>query len=100
MIEQSTNIEEIAMKLWLLIPGPDESAWTGWDMAQKFVIRAETEEQARKLADSCGGEETITGEYDWQPQENHPWLDSNQSTCAELLPDGEEEVISSEVNYG
>jgi len=101
MIEQGCKTpEEVIMKLWLLTPGPNKSAWDGWDTAQKFVIRAETEDKARGYADTCGGEETVSGKYDWQGLENHPWLDPKQSTCVELLVDGWGEVISAEYNWG
>ena len=75
------------MKLFELWPiHPTKGAWDPWyDTACGFVVRAETEEAARCLADAKGGDETS--------QIRHPWLDPGQSKCEELLAEGEAEVI-------
>ena len=76
------------MKLFLLRPieGLENNPWKPWyDKAFGFVVRAETEERAREIANESSGDE----------KEKHinPWLDSTLSTCYELLPDGEEDLI-------
>jgi hypothetical protein len=81
------------MKLWLLHPvgytDDDEdmaAAWKPWyDKAFGFVVRAESEQAARALANAAGGEEISAGV--------NPWLDPAQSTCVPLLAEGEAEVV-------
>ena len=77
------------MKLWLLRPIRERkkrNAWEPWyDKAFGFVIRAETEQDARQLANDSGGDEVQNG--------HDPWLDRKQSTCVELLAKGKEENI-------
>ena len=80
------------MKLWLLRPieGLKNSPWEPWyDKAFGFVVRAETEAEARRYADEDGGEETER----YQQVQRHPWLDAALSTCVELLPEGESGVV-------
>ncbi len=73
------------MRLWLLRPVYDGNAepWNPWyDKTFGFVVRAETESDARKFASAdCGGE----GE--------NAWLDSDYSTCEALTADGTPAVI-------
>ena len=70
------------MKLWLLDLG---NKWD-YDWVHGFVIRAETEAQARKLAASWAGDE---GEAAWLRPEN--------STCEELLVQGDAEMLLRDV---
>ncbi len=83
------------MKLWLLRPihGDDEvDLWDPWyDKTFGFVVRAETEEEARQMAQKQGGDEVCGASYD-SPQAP-AWTLSRYSTCQELLTDGEAEVI-------
>lgn len=78
------------MKLWLLRPREDiaKSAfgpWAiWWDKAFGFVVRAETEEQARQIANANAGDEN---------GDEHPWLGFLWSTCEELSAEGTEGVI-------
>jgi len=80
------------MKLWLLQPIHDlpESTdpWEPWyDKTFGFVVRAETEEQARQFAHDEGANENrsiIT---------TKPWKDARYSTCVELSEAGEPGVI-------
>lgn len=76
------------MKIYLLRPNPDnDAAWKPWyDKAFGFVVRAESEEQARLFASEKGGEENEFG----KPS---PWLDPRQSTCEEVTADGEAGLI-------
>ena len=84
------------MKLWLLRPvGFSEgdgfwkfptvdNPWNPWyDKAFGFVIRAGTEDEARKLADGEAGDEN----------HDRPWLDPNLSVCEELTSDGPVEIV-------
>lgn len=79
------------MKLWLLQPRnlPKDEAknpWEPWyDKTLGFVVRAETEQDARQIADENGMEENRGGK--------HPWLDAALSTCEELTADGEPGMI-------
>ncbi len=84
------------MKLWLLKNKElDHLNWESWfDKAFGFVIRAETEDQARKIAQENGGDEVrsrlfpngVTGET---VVCNNAWLSSEYSTCEELTSKGE-----------
>ena len=85
------------MKLYLLKPvadlpqpGPgktsvDGNPWSPWfDKAFGFVVRAETEQEARNLAHGAAGDENRHGS---------PWLEPKFSTCAELIPEGEIGIV-------
>lgn len=91
------------MKLWLLKPRSDiadgASPWKPWyDRCFGLVVRAETEDNARAIADQNGGDETCRAEYEWQV-ERHPWIDVNLSTCEMLMPEGDESVIIRNMRY-
>jgi len=75
------------MKLWLLkyINGLpiDDDPWEPWyDKNFGFVIRAETEHSARKIASGEHGAEDAKA-----------WTEDKYSTCEELTPNGEEGSI-------
>ena len=83
------------MKLWILRPvkglTDDTNPWKPWyDKAFGFVIRAETEREARNLI--VGDMNTVCdGEAG---DEGRPaWLNPELSTCNELLTDGEPSII-------
>ncbi len=88
------------MKLWVITPRTDleyaNDPWEPWyDKAFGFVIRAETEEAARQLAQSNSGDES-TGEYCYEKKNystRTPWLNRDQSSCVELTPSGKEEIV-------
>lgn len=87
------------MKLWLLRPvdkfKKNDNPWNPWyDKAFGFVVRAETEEQARELANDSAGDEN-RGEFLGNKTSNtkQPWKEAKYSTCVELLNDGEASVI-------
>lgn len=85
------------MKLWLLKPKLDRepNPWQPWyDKCFGSVVRAETEEDARRDADLGAGGENHTGYPEYREQ--HPWLSDEYSTCEELTPDGEAGVILSD----
>lgn len=72
------------MKLYLLRPRDEfDGPWETWyDKAFGFVVRAENEEIARKLAsEECGDEK------------ENAWTDATYSDCKELTFDGEAQVI-------
>lgn len=78
------------MHLWLLRPceglPKEESPWEPWyDKAFGFVVRAETEDQARKMAAGKAGDE--------RPR---AWTNPLYSTCRPLMIDGEAGVILSD----
>ena len=74
------------MKLWLLRPihGHDEwGPWKPWyDKTFGFVVRAETEDEARLLASKQAGDEG-----------HHAWMEPFESTCVELTADGPAGVV-------
>ena len=68
-------------KLWILKPkdSGENNPWSPWyDKAFGFVVIAETEQQARELADADAGDEN------GYSTKIHPWLDAAMSTCEEL----------------
>jgi hypothetical protein len=84
------------MKLWLLRPieGLENDPWEPWyDKVFGFVIRAETEERAREIANENGRDETCKfnariyreGRDPIYLTLPDPWLDSTLSTCDELF---------------
>ena len=87
------------MKLWILRPrgglNKDDNPWEPWfDKAFGFVVRAPTEVDARRLASMRAGNEcqrVIDCYAGFAPVP--AWTDPKYSTCAELLPDGEAEII-------
>ena len=88
------------MKLWLLEPRTDnrdqwaEDPWVPWyDKAFAFVVLAETEQEARQMANAEGGAETGPISHCVYRTGGDPWLDPVYSNCEELLPQGEPGVI-------
>ena len=75
------------MKLWILRPieglPEEDDPWEPWyDKAFGFVVRAETEDEARELAHTQAGDELVGA-----------WKNSKYSTCVVLSPEGDAEVI-------
>lgn len=86
------------MKLWSVdarrgLPADDDPWNACYDKAFGFVVRAETEEDARKLASEDGGDEV--GESNGQA-----WLNPKYSTCIELVADGEAGEILWDFHHG
>lgn len=85
------------MKLWILRPKldlPSDNPWEPWhDKAFGFVIQAPNEETARQLANENGGDETGDVKYVIYRTGGHPWLDSKQSDCVELVSEGNESKV-------
>lgn len=85
------------MKLWILRPAGgranNDNPWEpGYDKAFGFVMRANTEKEAREMAHNESGDETGTTRT--------PWLDAAYSTCAELLPRGLAGVVMQDFHAG
>ena len=78
------------MKLWLLRPNDDlpsnDDPWHPWfDKCFGFVVRAESDQEARQYAhEEAGDEKTDKGS---------PWLNPKYSTCEELTHSGDSGVI-------
>ena len=65
------------MKLWNMFPYGITVEWDEWfNKVFGFIIRAETEEDARKIADENSGAENGYG--------TRPWLDASKTVCIEL----------------
>ena len=84
-------------KLWLLRPveGLTEyDPWKPWfDKCFGFVVRADTKQHAREIADSQSKSEA----GDWNGKSD-AWLNEKYSTCDELTIAGPEEVIIQDVH--
>lgn len=65
------------MKLWLL----DRREECDWDEVACFVIRAETEEQARMMANEESSDE------------GKIWAEPDKVKCSELLPEGDAGIV-------
>ena len=77
------------MKLWILRPAQNldsaDDPWEPWhNKVFGFVVRAETETQAREMAQEHAGNEKYTSEGNTR----EPWKDPKYSSCVELLADG------------
>ena len=84
------------MKLWLLRPVeylPDNPWKPRYDKAFGFVIRSNTEDEARYIANENGGDENGPVSFSTYRTGGNPWLDPKLSTCIELLPDGEPGLV-------
>ena len=80
------------MKLWILrpiepaIPIEGRDPWEPlYETARGFVVRAETEIEARRIANTNAGVESH--------RVKDPWLDSAYSTCVVLSADGDAEMV-------
>ena len=72
-----------------------DNPWEPWyDKIFGFIVRAETEAEARKIANENAGYENI-GESLSNKTANtkEPWLDEKYSTCIELTGSGEAGMI-------
>ena len=93
------------MKLWELRPldkyrerddpgqMDQDNPWDPWyDKAFGFIVRAETEERAREIANENAGDEN-NERIGIDKHIKTPWLNPRYSTCGELMPDGMEGLI-------
>ena len=98
--------------LWLLRPKDYKArAWSGewggtawapiWDCTYGFVVRAGSEEEARRMAAGHAGDEETKDYVDHKRVIiKSPWLDSAQSDCIPLASIGEDEVIIMDFKAG
>ena len=81
------------MKLWILRPQEklQDNPWEPWyNKSFGFIVRAETETDARNMAHENGGEENLE---EWENETRTPWKDAAYSTCTELMPAGKAGVV-------
>lgn len=94
---QGVGSGTLVRRLWLLRPVdglPKDNPWEPWyDKAFGFVVCAETEEEARKLANSEGGDETGPVKYSVYRTGGDAWLDPKLSSCVELTADREKGIV-------
>ena len=94
------------MALFILFPteeGERLLALKEWDIARKFVVRCDTEAEARKAAQDRGGDECRkwSEEPDSEERFEHPfWLDAIYSTCEILEPEGDPGVVIRDFHSG
>lgn len=72
-----------------------DNPWEPWyDKAFGYVIRAETEDEAREIAHNNAGDENRMELLVVKiSKTNYPWKDKRYSTCIELSVNGESELI-------
>ena len=85
------------MKIWRIAPLnnlPKDKDVFDYDCAHGFVVKAETEADARALAQANGGDEVgrylPEGERHTAPQ---VWIDPSYTECIEVTTEGEQEII-------
>jgi hypothetical protein len=77
-----------AMPLWILRPVDDHPHWEPWyDKAFGFVVRADSEAEARQIAQSNGGDE-----LGWDIKRDC-WTDPTAATCIKLSVEGPSGVV-------
>lgn len=81
-------------KIWLVTAksceNMEDDPWD-YDCYWGGVVRADNENEARKMMDKNGADEN------WQIR---PWLDKNYSSCKEITIDGEKEIILRDYRAG
>jgi hypothetical protein len=84
------------MTLWhLQAIDRNKGPWDRWyDTTDAFVIRADSEEEARAMTKKNAGDEV---EYN---KGKNPWLDPGLTSCVELTLDGEPTVVIYSFNAG
>ena len=81
------------MKLWLLdsLHVKGSPTWSRYDVCDGFMVRAETEQQAREIA-----KEATAGES-W---DENPWLNPALTSCEQVFIDGEPGIVMSSFRAG
>lgn len=84
------------MKLWLLESRDDltmanDPWWRKYDCFIGFVVRSESAENARKLANELAKNDPI---------DRPVWLDDRYSTCTEVTQNGDEDLILASYKNG
>ncbi len=113
------------MKLFHLRPNPGRDLktnsegnvrdpFTGYDIKTGFVVRAESEEMARNIAEENAGDEIYATYGKWMDENtireeleedgfvhyDGIWTNGNLVKCTELGEDGEEEIVLSSYRRG
>lgn len=96
------------MKLWLLRPieNNHENSWSkfinfGYDCTYGFVIQAESEQEARQIAQCNGSDETKYWDSEKAEMVIYPvWIDKSLSTCVELVAEGEPGIVIEDFHAG
>ena len=92
------------MKLWVLgeVAGRPKHDRFSYDNYHGFVIRAETEAEAREAAKNASIPDWYEEEdiEDGLSDDTLAWLDPNLTFCREILKDGEQEIILSDYRAG
>jgi hypothetical protein len=79
------------MKLWELRPLDGRREWSPWyDKAFGFVVRAETQEDARKIVASAYEQGMQKGPGNEGPE---VWIDPDATSCVELVAEGDPKII-------
>lgn len=91
------------MRLWLLRPRElpkGDNPWEPWyDKCFGFVVRAETEATARRIAQENACDEKSDSFLGIKTADTTtPWEDSKYSTCEELTADGDEGIVIEDVH--
>jgi hypothetical protein len=89
------------VKLWHLLPreGLSPDPWEPWyDKCFGQVVRAQTEEAARAIANKSGGAEVPWSFGKGRRGDTGPWLDPALTTCVELAADGEPGCILTDIH--
>lgn len=73
-----------------------DNPWEPWyDKSFGFIVTAESEEEARKLAHDNAGDENRNCFLGKETSKTRsPWLDENYSTCCELIPNEKKVVMN------
>jgi hypothetical protein len=78
------------MKLWKLEPTKRGEQYVALDCNNGFVIRAESEQDAREIAEAAAGDERSDAVRD-----GHPgfWIVSKLAKCSELTAEGKAAIV-------
>ncbi len=70
----------------------------GHDVTQGMLIRAESEGDARAMADQKTRVE-YEDNGDWRPR-HRPWIDTRLTSCAEMTSEGAAEIVMMDYQAG
>jgi len=86
------------MNIYKLEPifGEEKEMYWGYDCYDSFIIRAESEEEARSIAQNNGGDEIYNCVYN----EISIWTNENITSCEIVNDDGKSGIICSSFNAG
>lgn len=84
------------MKLWILKANKKVLDWDSFD---SFVVKAQTERDAREIAQENGATECDIG-TGYNIKRGPFWLESQYSSCKELKPTGKPGIVLGSFNAG